>query len=67
MKDSKLAQSARKGTGLTQEEFGAVVGVSTEHVCRWEKGRKAMSQTARTLLRALVAHPELAAELRNGR
>ena len=32
-------KALRKRAGLSQEDFGAELGVSTQTICHWEKGK----------------------------
>jgi putative transcriptional regulator len=54
---------ARLGTGLTQEQFAALLGVSRRTLEQWEQGRRKPSGAAQTLLRVAERHPELLREL----
>jgi DNA-binding transcriptional regulator YiaG len=45
----------RKFMGMSSEDFAGYMGVSREHVSRWESGAKVMSPTADRLLRLLIA------------
>jgi len=40
----------RKGTGLSQSKFAALLGVSIRTLQDWEQGRRSPSGAARTLL-----------------
>ena len=44
----------RKETGMSQEAFGKVIGVSVSAVCAWEKGRSAPRLVSMRKLLALV-------------
>jgi putative transcriptional regulator len=54
---------ARLGTGLTQEQFAVLLGVSRRTLEQWEQGRRKPSGAAQTLLRVAERHPELLREL----
>lgn len=43
---SRFIRELRKLTGLTQEQFGLLVGVSYETISRWENGRMQPSPLA---------------------
>jgi putative transcriptional regulator len=49
---------ARNGTGLSQSEFAALLGVSVRTLQGWEQGRKQPSGAARTLLAIASANPK---------
>lgn len=55
--------SARKASGLTQEQFSRLMGVSVRTLQEWEQGRRSPSGAAQTLLRVVHAHPEILREL----
>ncbi len=55
-------RQARLALGLTQAAAGRLLGVDTKTVSRWEGGTVKQNRTADTLLRLLVAHPELIPE-----
>jgi putative transcriptional regulator len=50
---------ARLKTGLTQEKFAALLGVSKRTLEQWEQGRRKPSQAAKTLIRVAELHPEV--------
>ncbi len=49
--------SIREGTGLTQTRFAQLLGVSVRTLQGWEKGRRAPSGAARTLLLIAAKNP----------
>ena len=50
--------SIREKTGLSQERFAALLGVSVRTLQDWEQGRRAPSGAARTLLRIADRNPK---------
>jgi len=50
---------ARLKTGLTQEKFAALLGVSRRTLEQWEQGRRKPSQAAKTLIKVAELHPEV--------
>ena len=57
------AAEARASTGLSQEEFAALLGVSPRTLQDWEQGRREPTGAARTLLKVAVKHPKVLREL----
>ena len=57
----KLPQAveARSRTGLSQQDFARLLGVSPRTLQDWEQGRREPTGAARTLLRVAVSHPEV--------
>jgi putative transcriptional regulator len=53
----------RKKTGLSQERFAALLGVSVRTRQDWEQGRRAPSGAARTLLMIAAKKPEVLLEV----
>ena len=49
--------SIREGTGLTQTRFAQLLGVSVRTLQEWERGRRAPSGAARTLLLIAAKNP----------
>ncbi len=49
---------ARMTSGLTQQKFASLLGVSTRTLQEWEQGRKIPSGAARTLLKIAGSNPE---------
>ena len=58
-----VAAEARARTGLSQQEFARLLGVSARTLQDWEQGRRQPTGAARTLLRVAAAHPEVMLEL----
>ncbi|ENO98839.1 MULTISPECIES: helix-turn-helix domain-containing protein [Thauera] len=58
------AAQARAKTGLSQQAFAELLGVSSRTLQEWEQGRRSPTGAAKTLLRVAVAHPEVLQELR---
>lgn len=54
---------ARNRTGLSQQEFARLLGVSKRTLQEWEQGRREPSGAARTLIRIAERHPEMLREL----
>lgn len=57
------AAQARAGTGLSQQEFAELLGVSARTLQDWEQGRREPTGAARTLLKVAVKHPKLLRQL----
>lgn len=57
------AAMARAMTGLSQQQFAVLLGVSARTLQDWEQGRREPTGAARTLLRLAVNHPEILVEL----
>ena len=58
------AAQARAKTGLSQQAFAELLGVSSRTLQEWEQGRRSPTGAAKTLLRVAVADPEVLQELR---
>jgi len=61
--DRSLVAEARAKTGLSQEKFAALLGISPRTLRDWEHNRRAPSGAARTLLRIAAKHPEVLREV----
>ena len=59
-----VVADARARVGLSQEDFAALLGVSTRTLRDWELGRRAPRGAARTLIRVAHRHPEALRGLR---
>lgn len=57
------AAEARARTGLSQQAFAQLLGVSARTLQDWEQGRREPTGAARTLLRVAASHPEVLLEL----
>ena len=57
------AAAARASSGLSQQEFAKLLGVSPRTLQDWEQGRREPTGAARTLLKVAIKHPELLREL----
>jgi putative transcriptional regulator len=57
------AAAARARTGLSQQAFARLLGVSARTLQDWEQGRREPTGAARTLLRVAASHPEVLLEL----
>ena len=57
------AAEARAGTGLSQQDFAHLLGVSARTLQDWEQGRREPTGAAKTLLRVAATHPKLLLEL----
>lgn len=54
--------AARAGTGLSQAQFAALMGVSVRTLQDWEAGRREPCGAAQTLLRIAATHPHIVRE-----
>jgi putative transcriptional regulator len=50
--------AVRHGYGLSQQEFAALMGISTRTLQNWEQGRRKPHGAARVLLRVAAEHPD---------
>ena len=53
------AAEARAKTGLSQQEFASLLGVSARTLQDWEQGRREPTGAAKTLLRVAASHPKI--------
>ncbi len=53
----------RESTGLSQSRFAELLGVSVRTLHEWERGRRAPSGAARTLLRIAADNPRALVDL----
>ena len=61
--DRALVAEARAKTGLSQDKFAALLGISPRTLRDWEQGRRSPSGAAKTLLRIASKHPEVLREV----
>lgn len=57
------AAEARASSGLSQQEFAKLLGVSARTLQDWEQGRREPTGAARMLLKVAVKHPKLLRDL----
>ena len=70
MKEKKVCRTTvvipiietRNKTGLTQEKFAKMLGVSVKTLSAWEQGVRTPSGAARTLLKIADKYPEIVSE-----
>lgn len=55
--------TVRERTGLSQQKFAALLGVSIRTLQEWEQGRRAPSGAARTLLLIAAKNPRALIEV----
>lgn len=55
--------TVREKTGLSQQKFAALLGVSVRTLQEWEQGRRAPSGAARTLLLIAAKNPRALIEV----
>ena len=53
------AAEARAKTGLSQQDFADLLGVSARTLQDWEQGRREPTGAAKTLLRVAATHPKV--------
>lgn len=61
--DRVLVAKARAKTGLSQEKFALLLGISPRTLRDWEHARRAPTGAAVTLLRIAAKHPEVLREV----
>jgi DNA-binding transcriptional regulator YiaG len=61
--DRALVAEARAKTGLSQDKFARLLGISARTLRDWEQGRRSPSGAAKTLLRIAAKHPEVLREV----
>jgi len=57
------AATARAKTGLSQQDFANLLGVSTRTLQDWEQGRREPTGAAKTLLKVATSHPRILLKL----
>ena len=57
------AAEARARTGLSQQDFAHLLGVSARTLQEWEQGRREPTGAAKTLLRGAATHPKVLLEM----
>ena len=57
------AAEARAKTGLSQQDFADLLGVSARTLQDWEQGRREPTGAAKTLLRVAATHPQVLLEM----
>ena len=55
--DAPDVASIRRGYGLSQSKFAALLGISVRTLQNWEQGRRDPHGPARVLLRVAAKHP----------
>jgi|SRR5208283_4035246 len=58
-----LVAVARAKSGMSQNKFAKLLGISPSTLRDWEQGRSAPSGAAKTLLRIAANHPEVLCEV----
>ena len=53
------AADARAKTGLSQQDFAKLLGVSARTLQDWEQGRREPTGAAKTLLKVAASHPKI--------
>ena len=53
------AAEARAKTGLSQQDFASLLGVSARTLQDWEQGRREPTGAAKTLLKFAATHPKI--------
>lgn len=57
--------AARKNTGLTPEQFAALLGISVDTLESWEQDRNPPTGAIRTLIAIALRHPEALVAIAN--
>jgi putative transcriptional regulator len=61
--EQMLVRQAREASGMSQSTFAERIGTPVATLRDWEQGRFAPSGAVLRLLRLMIKHPELTAEL----
>ena len=61
--DRTLVAEARAKSGLSQDKFATLLGISVRTLRDWEQGRRTPSGAAKTLLRIAAKHPKVLREV----
>ena len=68
MNDPDLLKAAAAAAGLSARRFAAdVLDVDERNFRRWQSGERELQNTVRVVCAAIIARPELAAELARAR
>lgn len=59
------AAEARAKTGLSQQDFASLLGVSARTLQDWEQGRREPTGAAKTLLKVAASYPNILLELQH--
>ena len=59
------AAEARAKTGLSQQDFANLLGVSARTLQDWEQGRREPTGAAKTLLKVAASYPKILLELQH--
>ena len=59
------AAEARAKTGLSQQDFANLIGVSARTLQDWEQGRREPTGAAKMLLKVAASHPKILLELQH--
>ncbi len=57
--DLPQAAQARSKTGMSQQDFASLLGVSARTLQDWEQGRRQPTGAAKMLLKVAASHPQI--------